>query len=699
MITIRSPLKKTLLLLTLTTLTIGFGTALEWDSPDSDAEFNDDFDLIVTNETNSGTVEFWSKEPGSDGFTNFGSSSFNSGNASITFDVGSGDSSGTWEFKANSSYEEITRNFIIDREAPSVNFPEGLDYVGDDVTVSVEVDDSLTGVSSVDASISGSASVDNVDDDGCDGSSSCNVEIEIDTSDLDDGDSFDLDVTADDSVGNSDTSNKDDIILDGGWNGDSDASVEWSESDDTLLSGFGDEDQDVDISFQPDTVSDTSLTCEVDGDEVDDANVDASDEEETASCEIDSDDYSSSVFDLTVEAEDEAGNTQTLVDGEELIWDTSAPTIDSLEQLKGVSTFNTGFDLDLVATDDASGIETLEYYFDASTDVGNGNSISLDSTGSTSVEKTFGVEPGDLGRGSQTVYVRVEDGAGETDVESFDFEYYPDAEADINLGVPSSIEVTSGSTKSFTLNVENGAPFFLNGIEVTGSGAVWDGAKTASDLESGDSVEKTITLDASNLNVGVYNLTLQTANYDSTSTVEVVVRATESQKQSIENDLANWESKKSSLEKNISKIGTLEESNENITAFTQKISDARNAVDNGEYYKAKSILGNVNSSFSQASDTYSVKLDEHKENKRNELFMILFGGVVLLAGGIGGTVFYLQREESEKLEEILPEDIELPDVIPEELPEFGVVEKVKELIESAEEEVEEETGYEFEGFN
>jgi len=297
------------------------------------------------------------------------------------------------------------------------------------------------------------------------------------------------------------------------------------------------------------------------------------------------------------------------------------------------------------------------------------------------------------------VYVRVEDGAGETNVESFDFEYYPDAEADIQLGVPSSLEVTSGSSKSFTLSIENGAPFFLNGVEVTGNGAVWDGVKTASDLESGDSVEKTITVDASNLDVGVYNLTLETANYDSSSTVEVVVRATDSQKQSIEQTLSEWESKKSSLEENISSIGTLETSNANVTGFTQKVSDARTAVDNGEYYKAKSILENINSSFSQASDTYSVKLDEHKKNKRNQLFMILFGGVAILGIGAAGTVVYLQREDGEKLEEILPEDIEFPDLLPEELPEVELVDKFKEAIESAEEEVEEETGYEFEGFN
>jgi len=345
-ITIRSPLKKTLLLLTLTTLTISLGTSLsgnDWNMPMQDGEYNGNIEFNVTNSDDASSINFSLDGPTSIQDKN-NTGVENQDYVTGTFNVGDATEDGDYTVTAESSAgDNIDRSFVLDREGPSITFVNDISYVAEDPTITVDVEDSLTGVNSVDATISGSASVEEVEDDVCDGSSSCEVDISVNT-DMDQGDTFDIDVTADDGAGNSNTKEENGITLDSEWDGDSDASVEWSESDDTLLSGFGDEDQDVDISFQPDTVSDTSLTCEVDGDEVDDANVDASDEEETASCEIDSDDYSSSVFDLTVEAEDEAGNTQTLVDGEELIWDTSAPTIDSLEQLKGVSTFNTGFD-------------------------------------------------------------------------------------------------------------------------------------------------------------------------------------------------------------------------------------------------------------------------------------------------------------------------------------------------------------------
>ncbi|QGA80681.1 COG1470 family protein [Candidatus Nanohalobium constans] len=696
MITIRSPLKKTLLLLTLTTLTISLGTALQWDQPDENAHINDEFELTVTGNDGLDDVELYYDE--GDGWESADSMSESSTKGTYTktgvdSDIGSYEG---LELKANTSGEDSTddRTVTLDVGEPQVEYNGDGEFVQKDPTVTFEVSDEYSEVTGAEISVDsndGDVSVDGDDekDPNCDVDDTCDVEFDIDTEDLEEGDEIEVTVTADDEAGNIEKQDET-FTLDSEWDGDSSASVEWVESESSVLTGFEDEDQDLDISFQPDTVSDTTVICEVDGDEVDNANIDASDEDETASCEFDSDDYAGSSFELTVEAEDEAGNSETLVDEKRMVWDTDAPSVDRLEQPQGVSTFNSGFDLSVLVNDDASGIESLEYYFDAGTELGEGSQVDLEDSESTVIDHDFKVEPGDLSRGSHTVYVRAEDGTGLTDVSSFDFEYYPNRNPEINLGAPDRFEVTSGESKTFDLSIENGAPFFLNSVEVTSSSAAWDGTRTVTGLEEGDSVKRSITVDASSLDVGVYDLKIQTANYDASKTVEVVVRATEDQKQSIESSLQDWKSKRDVLNENISKIGNLEASDEDISQFTETVSKAEKAAEKGNYYEVKSHLSSIDSSFEQASQTFSEKKDTFQKKQRNQMYLIGFFLLVLIGGG--GVAAYLYSGE-EDVSELIPEDWDVE--LPEEMPEIGVREKVEELVGEAEEEVEEETGYSF----
>jgi hypothetical protein len=341
--------------------------------------------------------------------------------------------------------------------------------------------------------------------------------------------------------------------------------------------------------------------------------------------------------------------------------------------------------LSFSATDDASGIEMVEYYFDDSTLLGDGNEVSLEDSGSTVVDSEFAVEP-DLGQGEHNVYVRVEDGTGQTDAESFDFEFFPDRDPSVNLNASETVEVTSGETESFTLTIENEAQFFINGIEVQSDSAVWNGTVTAKGLEEEDIVEKTVTFDASNVDVRSYDLVLETVDMDDSVSVEVIVRATEEQASQIESDLQKWSNLSSDLKQNVSGIGTLDESNENISGFTSKISNIQTAVDEGRYYEAKNILEGVKSDFENAQETYSKALDEHKSTRRTQLLILLVVGVLVLGGG-GVTALFLHREE-EMLEEM---DLDVP--------ELGVIEKLRGIVNQAEDEVEEETGYSFDGFD
>jgi hypothetical protein len=682
-ISISSKLKKFGFALLLSTLTIGFAASISIESPSQDA-VQDGITINASNDADSSWINFEIDGPNDDksNETEVESKDY------VTYDFTAGNNNyGEYTITVEDNESNTdSKDVTIDGEAPSVSFPDDLDYVGSNPSVNVDIDDSHSGVNSVDASASGDAEVDNVDDGICDGSSSCEVTIDVDTGDMDEGDEFDLEVTPEDEVGNSDTDSIDGIVLDTGYDGDESADVQWSESGSNILDGFSNEDQDVTVSMEGDSVTDTTVSCLIDGSEVSSDTMDASGEEKDFECSIESDEYASSSFELTVEAEDEAGNSETIVEDKEMYWDTSAPSISELENPEGVSTFNDGFDLSFSASDDSSGFQTLEYYFDASTSIGEGNKVSLDEPGSDSIDREISIKPNGIGQDNHTVYVRVEDNTGKTQVESFDFEYYPDREPKVNLKASESIEVTSGQTTSLTLTVRNDSPFFLSSVEVSGeSSSLWNGSISASGLEEGDSVDKTIEVDSTSVEVGKHNLKLVADTGDSTN-VKVIVRATEEQKTSIEDSLEDWENKSSSLKENVSSISTLEESNENISGFTSKVSSIRDSVENGNYYQAKAKLENIQEDFEKAESTYSKAKKQHKSKMRTRLFIAALFGVLLIGGGSAAGLLAYRNEEFDV------EELSMPDG----LPELGVMDRISELVEEAEEKEEE---YSFEGFN
>ncbi|MFB6158370.1 MAG: hypothetical protein ABEJ95_01780, partial [Candidatus Nanohalobium sp.] len=228
MVTIRS-LKKTTILLLITTLTISLGASLsddDWNSPNSGETFQNG-DIItfnVTNTDNAPSINF-SVNSGYLIKNNTGVENKKYVTSQVT--VGSRFSSGQYTVTAEASNgSDIQRDFTVDKGVGSISFQSTPSYVGSDATITVEVSDSLSGVSSISASATNGASVEV--DNNCDGSESCSADITIDTSGLDQGSQFDLEVTAEDSVGNTDSKEIQDITFDSKWDGDESASVEWA---------------------------------------------------------------------------------------------------------------------------------------------------------------------------------------------------------------------------------------------------------------------------------------------------------------------------------------------------------------------------------------------------------------------------------------------------------------------------------------
>jgi hypothetical protein len=490
-IAIGSPLKKTILLITLTTLTIGLGASVSIESPVDGDNYDSDVSISVDSELdedeNLKNVTIRANGPDGSYESDIYDGSEDSDNVTGTFSNGNGGDNGEYELEAEAyddsdnslGTDEIT--ITMETSSPDVELVDEDDsqYVNTDPELTFDISDDYSEITDVEAeadSGDGDVSVDEVDDD-CDDSSDCEATVEVDTEDLEGEDEFTVTVTATDEAGNEgDNDGGDEFTLDTSYDGDESADVEWADEDSTnILDGSANEDQDVDITLdEGDSVSDTSVTCLIDDEEVGSGTEDMTDgDSHTFSCDLSHEDYAGSSFELTVNAEDAAGNDPTLVEDKEMYWDTSAPSVDSLESPSDVSTFNQAFNLSVSVTDDASGIETLEYYFSSDTEVGSDTSISVES-GSTSVEKEFKVDPG-LDRGNHTVYVRAVDVTGKEDVAELDFEYYPDRNPEVSLTSSDSVNVTSGETSTLDLTIENGAPFFMDSVVVESDSKLWNG--------------------------------------------------------------------------------------------------------------------------------------------------------------------------------------------------------------------------------
>ncbi|MFB6100126.1 MAG: hypothetical protein ABEK16_02530 [Candidatus Nanohalobium sp.] len=710
MMTIGSKLGKVTVLLALTTLVIGLGASLSWERPSNDGKhINKSFRLEVSGNSGLSGVNFYFDK--GNGWKDAGSASENSG--TYYTDLGStnlGSVEGL-KLKANTSdvdasdNETSTRTVTLDVGGLSVNPNEDNKYVGADPKIEFQVSDNYSDVINATASVSSSDGSVSISSDAsvnpnCNPGNTCAVSFDIDTSDLSNGDQFTVDVTATDQVGKT-GSDSATFTLDDSYNGDTSPtiSLENGGSNGVVSLDEGEEAQvNIDIDDKDNENTDIRAKCFANDDKIGTTDYASPGDGSEFSCSVPADEYSGDV-NFEVLLCDEAGNCMDDRASKDITIDTELPTIGYVEHPEGVSTFNGEFTLNYGASDD-TGIKRLEY----STESGNyGSGIKVERDG----DGQFTVAVDDISLnagGTNTLYIRALDKAGQWSGEKkFQFEYYPNKQPKISLSAPERVEVKSDSTKTFDVTIENTGEFLIRN-SVISDGKLVEENINVTDLKENSSITKSITIDASQRGVGVYNMTLSSDSPSASTTVEVVVQATKSQQQSIKQDVENWASKLESLESNISKLGGLKEENKealegNVSEFRRKVEKAQNATQSGEYYRAKNYLQNIDSEFSQASQTYTEVRKEYNQRMTNRLIMIALVGVVVLGGGAAGFLLYREEEllGDEGLPDVLPDDWEID--VPDNLPELGVMSKAKGLLGNGEsEEEEEEVGYTFEDF-
>ncbi|MFB6213566.1 MAG: CARDB domain-containing protein [Candidatus Nanohaloarchaea archaeon] len=362
----------------------------------------------------------------------------------------------------------------------------------------------------------------------------------------------------------------------------------------------------------------------------------------TASCDID-DEYEDSTVDLSVEVCDQAGNCDT--SGESTFtFDSSQPNV--FESNIPGSVVNSDFPVEFTASD-ASGIQELEYFYDDST-VNEGSGTSVDIDGSSG---EFTASVNGLSEGQHTVYFRVKDEAGRwSSTESLEFDYRPDAQPEITMEAPSSISVTAGDSTGFQVNVKNTGDIFIGSSNITASAeGVFSDSKTVEELAPTNSTTVSFSVSTVADDLGKHTITLSVSNPETSKTIGLVVEATSQQESSLDTKLSDYETKLQQLQQKVeAKKGDLPKDLEsrleaNLSGFRQKVQDARQAKQNGNYYRVSSSLEGIESDYQAAQSSFEnvKKADNRRDTRR---WMMIGGGLVLLLAIAGGGFYYYEND-------------------------------------------------------
>jgi len=611
---------------------------LTWESPSANSDVGNPVAVNISDSDgdNNGSYDIYYKQSEESNWSDASPSNVNDDGVNTTFDWDTTNLDGDYTLNVtnSSSYTDtITRNFTVDNTAPTVDsftpsdgtFTGGSSGNGDDIDISYSSSDSDAGVE-----------FENISIDGEDNNDTSNS---LSSVSLSDG-SYTVNYWANDSVGN---------VASGSWSFKVDTSYDGDESPSVDIEGEDNgvvdynEDTDIDVDFESaDSTSDTTATCVVGGDNIDSntfSSASSGNNELTCTLDDSDDDYYDTTATVEVEIEDEADNSKTYEYGD-VVFDAEAPTVSELESSTGLDTFNDDFDVEYSAFDDASSVDGAEYYFDDSTNTGDGTSVS---------DGEFTADLSDLESGSHTLYVRAQDEASRwSNPEAFNFEYYPDRDPEVSLSVSTSVNVTAGESTEFDVKLENTGDFYIESVNLNIESDLISENETVSGLEPGDSITKSFQAETSEEDIGEYSVDVSTEGPESSDGFDLRVRANEDQKQDIESTLSEYEDKLESLQANISELeGSISEEqstklSSNMSDFKSNIEEAREAVEADRYYKANSDLNNIDSDFSKAKNTYENVRDEYQSNRR--LKMILGGFAFLIFGGLGA-IFVLNRED------------------------------------------------------
>lgn len=634
---INNLISKTAILAITLLLALTHVSALEWESPDSPITGDVTLNVSVDEANLEDTVSFWYNEDGDWESIEEGVSSNSIYKAKENWDSGDA-GSGEYTFKANSSSgEEAEREIIIDNGEPSNEVPLSEGRINEEkVDVEISAKDELTDIVEFSVTVEEEESGDEVfsESNDCD-ASECSMSIDL-ASDLDNGKDYELEVYSEDEVGNTDTDSVD-FIYDNVYEGDE--SPEINPEPQVFDTSLDKEEYTFGISLDAGTEdSDITVECEL-GSDTYDAGTQEVDEDNTEySCDVEP--WYDATADLTVRMMDEAGNS--VEEDFEYTFDTRDPKVENLSTV--VSIFNDDFDVNYDAYDTASEVVNVTYVLD--NDVLRTENVE-ESDGSVNVD-TEGLEPG-----SHEVFVWVQDEAGRwSDAGGpVEFEYRPDASPEASMTVNDSIQVTAGNFASIDIEVENTGELYIPELAVEASGGLFNGSADTEGITPGGTEEAQFTIETTEDDLGVHTVDFSSTSPDLEASTEIVIRANENLEDNISTEYETVIDDVEDLQANVSglmqKLSDEREAElrENFSGFNESMNRAKEAYNDGEYYKVDSELEDFDSRFSSAKAGYEEIQMEHSKAQRNKMVALFFLAFFSIGGAGIGYLFFSEEYE------------------------------------------------------
>lgn len=671
--------------------TVANVSAVTWESPSPEDSVPDNVELNVSNDQNSDWINFDIEGPNSFEENITGQS----GQEYVTYELSAGSgNSGEYTVEASDdSGGTDTVEFLLDRDDPEVAKKDNTEYVQNDPTLQFSVSDEHTAVTEFNASSGFEVTVENGEKTNvCSAGGECTVSVDVDTEEVVQGDTFTIDVEASDLVGNT-FEEPFSYTLDDSFQAD-EPEFEISDADeDRNVRLDGDVDVDVTIGNIDDEESDVRVKCLVDNDEVDTSDWDDS---EDFSCIIPSEEVDDETADVQVEACERAGNCDSSSEYS-YTFDSSDPEIDEIDFSRSYNVFTGDFDVTYEASDSASGVEELEYFFSPGTLEGDGTTISYDGQDSFKADTALIDQDGE-----HTIYVRAKDSVGRwSDIQSLDFEYYPDEVPQISINAQDDFVIESNSTGNIDVIVENTGKLLVESAEITSSSPLINETNTVEDLEEGESKNAEFEISPTEYQTGLWNITFNSEDPEASDTVEILVDANEQQRQKVDDRLAEYTDRLEVLRSNASDLreegleSDLNSSlNSEISDLSATVDSIKSYVDSDQYHRALAEIEALDAEYNSASNTLDTVEDEHAANQFRQTLTMLALGLVIILAGVGAFIYTGKRD-----------DLELPFELPDDwdIPEFntGIGETVGEFLEHIRErlsEEEEKAEEAFEGF-
>ena len=529
-------------------------------------------------------------------------------------------------------------NVVFDGEEPQINSESPSDAITDQTPdIEATFEDEFSGLTETWINFDADGDEINSSTTSLSGADSDTREIDFsdnDFNDLGDG-SYTVDYGAKDEAGNSISSSwsfvvdtvdpdPDNVVFE---------DEDGDEIEETDYDVEGENDFPVDVSFDAtnDHESTVTATCLVNGEDEGDETFDLEDNTDyDFTCDID-EDYFDGDVDFEFRLEDDAGNDWTS-DSVTFGLDESDPTVSTVESVSGLGVFNSDFDVSYEAFDSVSEIDQAEYFFDESTDEGEGSEVS---------DGEFTVDTSDLDEGEHELFVRAQDGVGKwSETDSFTFDFYPDEEPEASLNVAESLNVTSGSTEDLEVEIEN------TGVILVPSGTV-----SVSSFGSNESFESVAPEESTTVDVelspgeddlGENTLSVELDGVNASAEVDVLVKASEDVQDDIESDLDDYASDYENLSSRVESLRSelsqerKDRLDSDFSEVESSVQEAQDAVDNGEYYMAEEIVSDLESQMQSVEETYSTVEEEQRIDNRNTLIGLGLGlFLLLIASGVG----------------------------------------------------------------